>query len=85
MKIQINMEKLKYKIGDKVKISEDSEYLEQAVINGGRLVGKVTKINHGCGVEHYYDVTWSNKYRNTYRELDLEPFPLVSIKTIEIY
>lgn len=60
---------MKLKVGDKVKISESSEYYGISKSNPKGVEGVITSLNEGEDLSHY--VNWSNGTRNSYDALDL--------------
>lgn len=72
---------LKFDIGDRVRISETSEFNYQGKDKSGeRIEGEIYSLNNQEELEtegfdseqYYYDVNWSNSSRNSYTEKDLE-------------
>lgn len=65
----------KFKVGDIVRIREDSEYYRNEVCNPKDVDGVIISVEEG-GEEHeeafYIRVDWSNSHHNSYREKDLE-------------
>jgi hypothetical protein len=72
--------KKRYKIGDKVKLSPDSEYYGGDV-QGGDTIGEIVDFEYELLTddddidqeEHYYKVKWGNGDVNNYRYTDLMP------------
>jgi hypothetical protein len=72
--------KKRYKIGDKVKLSPDSEYYGGDV-QGGDTIGEIVDFEYELPTndddidqeEHYYKVKWGNGDVNDYRYTDLMP------------
>jgi len=58
---------MKFKKGDRVEISAESEYYGQ----GGYTTGTIIAINPKEGMQHYYTVIFDNKEDNCYRDQDL--------------
>lgn len=62
----------KFKIGDKVRLREDSEfYGEDGQIPAGRFA--VVTMTGRPNKRFYYEVSWDDDY-NQYGEQDLEPY-----------
>ena len=59
-----------FKVGDKVKIREDSDYYLGTENNPEGTTGTVTKFNEGY--THIFQVDWGNGWENCYRDFDLE-------------
>jgi hypothetical protein len=65
----------KFKVGDKVKITEGSDFYGYGGVNNPReVIGEVYKTYEGFGEGYFqfkYDVGWANGGYNSYREIDL--------------
>ena len=59
-----------FKIGDKVKIRQDSEYYLGIGNNPKGTTGTVVRFNEGW--EHHMHVDWGNGWENCHRDYDLE-------------
>jgi hypothetical protein len=70
------MEKKLLPIGTKVYIRDDSEYFEQGVSGGKKVIGEVTDHLNNRYTDEYdylYEVTWTKHDINTYKPVDIEP------------
>jgi len=70
------MEKKLLPIGTKVYIRDDSEYYEQGVSGGKKIIGEVTchlSSKYTYDDSYVYEVTWSQYDNNTYKPIDIEP------------
>jgi hypothetical protein len=70
----------KFKVGDKVMISESSEYYGISKNNPQDVEGVITSLNEGEGLSHYVD--WSDGGRNNYDASDLIMVEEVKEKSI---
>ena len=59
-----------FKVGDKVKIREDSKYYLGTENNPKGTTGTVIEFREGC--EHPIQVEWDDMWENCYRDFDLE-------------
>jgi hypothetical protein len=70
------MEKKLLPIGTKVYIRDDSEYFEQGVSDGKKVIGEIIShlsSRYTYDDDYLYQVNWSQYDYNTYKPIDIQP------------
>lgn len=58
-----------FKIGDRVYISDKSEFINEGYYNGKKMIGTI--VNIVKNLKYSYKVIWENKIENVYQYRDI--------------